>query len=290
MKIPQLAGVIVTSMVIILVVVSVLIPIIQESDTTTYVESENTGQDYLMSKGDATYSVTVTVTSVGDSSATYSIGSESKTITGEDTVVWIWDNGIATLRATGAIVATKNVAANAMSLTTANDYFEFNGAGTFTVKKNVGEDNESSRTSPYTWAMHPDASGEWGAFTMDFNASKASSFYVVSTNTNFLSSSVGYGTVGNMTLLVGHSTEAATFDVTYTDKGVYNTVSGCTVSQTVNSSSVTVAPFVFIAPMDYTSGTSDGGIVNTLLGIVPVLIIVGIVMAVVGVYFKGRDY
>lgn len=287
MKIPQLAGVIVTSMVIILVVVSVLIPIINNNDNVTYIESDNENYEYLMSKGDGTYAAKITLTTIGTGSATYTIGSTTKTVSGDDTLAWISDNAIVYCTSSLMKVVSANVSATAKNLDAEGDYVEFS-AGTMSAVTDPGTASANTRTSPYTWVLYPDTAGEWAWFAGNFNVSKATSFYSVYMGT--AAGAVGYGTATSMSQLVGHSSVSSTYNISSTEASTYYSVTGVTITY-VGNATATAAAVGSIAPLEYYSGTEgNNDIVQMLLGIVPVLIIVGIIMAVVGVYFKGRDY
>jgi hypothetical protein len=294
MKVSQLAGVIVTSMVVILIVVSVLIPIINNNDNISYIESDNENYDYLMGKGDATYGARIILTAVGDGSATYTVGASgastgtTMTVSGDDVRVWFCDNAIVYCTSSLMKVVSANVTATARNLSAAGDYVDFNGAGSMVAVSNPGQENENTRTSPYTWVLHPDTGGSWAFFAGSFNISKAASMYAIYMGN--AAGVVGYGTATSVSQLVGNSSVTSTYTVSSTEASTYYSVSGVTITY-VGSATATASALGVVAPLEYNSGTEGGAdMVQMLLGIVPILIIVGVVMAVVGVYFKGRDY
>lgn len=294
MKLNALAGAIVTSMVIILVVVSVLIPIVNNDESTVYVESENENYEYLMAKGDATYGARITLTTIGEGSATYTIGASgastgtTKTLTGDDTLVWMCDNAVVICSSTMAKVLSANVTATMRNLDAEGDYVDFGGAGSMSSVTDPGTEGANTRTSPYTWVLYPDTSGTWAFFSGNFNLSNAGNMYALYASAS--AAVVGYGTATSMSQLVGHSSVSSTYEISKTASDTYNTITGVTVTYT-GGSVVTAAAVGCVAPLEYTSGTEgNDDIVKTLLNIVPILIIVGIIMAVVGFYMRGRDY
>lgn len=295
MKMESFAGIAVTAMIIILMVVSVLVPMIQNTDTTTYVDSDNEGYAYKMSMGDGTYSGRITIASIGEGSVTYTIGAAgsstgtSKILSGDQTLTWLCDNSIVTATSTVLHVINTNVGAGGWNLDAAGDFVEWN-AGTMTATHDPGTEGEGSRTSPYTWVLHEDANGSFAWFDGSFNISKAVKAYAIWWGNNGLNAVAGYGTASNMYQVVGASSVSSTWTVAYSEEGTYNAVTGATVTY-VGSSTVSGSALGFIAPISYTSGTDgNGSIVTTLLDIIPILIIVGIILAIVGLYFRGRDY
>lgn len=291
MKMESFAGIAVTSMVIILMVVSVLVPMIQNTDTTTYVESDNEGFAYKMTRSDGTYDRRITLTTVGESSATYTIGASgtstgtTKTISGDDNLTWISDNTILTLTSAGMHVLNANVGNVAWNATSAGDYAEYT-AGSMKIVRSPGE-NQTQRTSPYTWVMAPDDNGSWAWFDGSFNASKATKMYAVWWSSSGANATAGFGTATSMAKAVAATGVTAAWTVDYSDEGTYYAVNGATV--TYNSTSGSALGFA--APISYTSGTDGtGSIVTDLLNIIPILIIVGIILAIVGLYLSRRDY
>lgn len=291
MQLTKIMGAAVTSLVIILVVVSVLVPILQESDNTTYVDSQNQGQVYKMDKADSTYDARLTLVSFAESEpykSTWTLGAAGTTtgdtieLSGDDTMLWYSDKSIVYITATTGYVWNLNTNENGAAFHTGASpitYVEWS-QGTMTAKTENG-----GRTSSYTWVMAPDDTGDWGFFDGTVNVSNASKIYVPSISNN--KGTVGFGTVGDIDPLVYNANVTATYTATYTEHEYYNTVTAT--ASTYGETSIT--PIGVVAPMEYVSGT-DGttSMVDTLLGLTPLLIIVGLIVSLVGLVVTRRDY
>lgn len=200
-------------------------------------------------------------------------------------MTWISDNSIVTLTSTGIRVLSANVTNVSWIATGAGDYVEY-AAGSMKIVRSPG-DGETQRSSPYTWVMAPDDNGSWAWFDGAFNASKATKMYAVYWSSSGANAAAGYGTATSMSKIVAATGVTTAWTVDYSDEGTYYAVNGATVAYNSTSGSA----LGFAAPIAYTSGTDGtGSIVTDLLNIIPILIIVGIILAIVGLYLRGRDY
>lgn len=278
---------IVTVTMVLILVVAVVIPIIgqQSESVLEYDTAENT-PDYKMSKGNSSYSIVITPVSSTDSTATFSIGGTSKTFSGDESMVFLWNNGGVYLSATASRAWTANVSATPWVFAFTDDAVAgCTGVtiadGTVTLTNAGG----SSRTSSYSWILHPDDSGELGFFSGAFNVTAGESFYTVYFGNS--NAAVGYGTVDSMSQLVAYSGVTTSYTVTSTASDTYDAVTS--VAMTYNSGSV--SPVGCIADVDYNESVKESptNIVSDLVNIVPIVLVVGVIIMAIGYFVARRD-
>lgn len=197
--------------------------------------------------------------------------------------VFIWDNGLLLLNR-GDMQSTLMNVSNITWLQGAGDSITFNGAGQITATK-----GESTRTSTYTWVIAPDEEGDLGYFA-DYGCNVSTgtgTLYAVTHNNG--RNAVGFGTLSSMQTLIGSASYTWTVDTEVPEgeepSEYYKTVSGVTVVSG-NSESARGC----IADIAYTDGVvSSHGMTQTLLNILPIVLIVVLIMAVVGVVTSRND-
>ena len=277
---------IMTVLTVVILTMAVVIPIIeqQEESTKEYNVAQNS-PDYKMTKGNSSYSTTIAVVSSTESSYTFSIGGTNHTFTGDDSMMWICNNGGIYLTATGGKVWNANVSATMQNFAASSDA----EAGTISVTFSDGSMRTqtaqgSSRTSPYSWVLYPDDSGTLGFYSGAFNITAGDSFYVAFFDNAH--AAVGYGTTSSLRTLVIASGVSATFTANATASDTYDAVTS--VSMTYQGSSAT--PVGCIADVDYNESVKEDGssIVGSLVAIVPVILIVCVILMAVN-YLYRRD-
>lgn len=282
-------GVILTAVVVALLVVTVVIPITQTSSNVSYETADNTGYDYLMSKGSSSYSTTITYVSAG----TFTVGGESLALSEGQSRVWVSDAGIIYLsssssyallmgRSGGSVAATSFGSSEG---TLASVTFS---AGTMTADMVSG----SQITQTYTYVMHPDASGDWAFFSGNaFRISEGGHFYSVGLAQ--LRLAAGYGTADSMSQAVSRTGYSTTWTVASTAQETYSAVSGVTVVATDVSETPRVDMDVIgsIAPVEYNSAVAQDSITitDTMVSIIPLILIVGVIVMAVSYIVRRND-
>ena len=289
MNMTKLASMMMTVLCVVILTMAVVIPVIdqQEESIKEYNTANNAGYEYLMSKGTSSYSETITFVSASSGTSNWTIGGESVSITGDDSMVWVCDTAIVYLNGTGGtFMSTARTSAAAVAFhtgTTTVTSVVFS-AGTVTATLS----SEGTIASTYSYVMYPDTSGKWGFFAADtaFRASNSTEFYVVYASLSGLRSIAGYGTAGDIDPAVVHSSLTATFSATYTEQETYDAISA--VSATLGGSSV--SPIGSIAPLEYNASEkeTDQSLTAMLVGIIPLILIVAVLLMAVS-YLARRD-
>lgn len=289
MKMQSIYGVILTAVVVTLLVVTVIIPISQTSSNVSYETADNTGYDYLMSKGTSSYSATFEYVSAG----TLKVNGTNVTVTGDDTRAWVSDGGIIYLTASGAQVMnvgrTGSVASMAFGSETAQVATASFSAGTFTTTLGSG----TAFTHAYSYVLYPDTNGDWGYFSGNaFRISEGAHFYALGTATLRLAS--GYGTATSMSQAASMAGYPTTWTVTSTAQETYSAVSGVTATAADTSQSNpqnTVTVVGSIAPVEYNAAVQQDSITitDTIVSIIPVVLIVGVIVMAVSYVIRRND-
>lgn len=290
MKLTSIASMMMTVLCVVILTMAVVIPVIdqQEESIKEYNTADNSGQEFLMSKGTSSYAETINFVSASEGTSNWTIGGESVAVTGTDFYVWVCDTAIIYINGTGGtFMSTERASAGAISFHTGTTTVESVSFAAGTVTATLSSD--STIASAYTWVMYPDDSGDWGFFAPDsaFRASTNAEFYVVYANLAGLRSIAGYGTAGDIDPEVVHSSLTATFSATYTAQDTYDAVSA--VSATIGGSSVT--PTGSIAPIEYNASEkeTDQSLTAMLVGIIPLILIVAVLLMAVSYIASRRD-
>lgn len=286
MKIQKMTSMILTVTVVLLLTVAVIVPIIgqQSESVKEYNTTANTGYDYLMGKGGSSYSSTIEYVSAG----TYTVDGTTLTLTDDDVRVWVSDGGIIYLTATGGEVMSSGRSAVGSILFGDGDGKATTVAfssGTMTVTLT----SSSTITSTYHTVLYPDDAGKWAFFSGAFRVSIGQDFYGVGHGT--LRDVAGVGTASDMDQLAANHGCTTAWTVTATAQEFYNAVSSVSVTLTDTSSNPQTATAIgCIAPLDYNSSLKESGanIVGDLTGIIPLVLIVGVIIMAVG-YVARRD-
>lgn len=279
------------AMIAAMLLLTVIMPVIQSTTVSyTYGDNEPT---YKMAQYDMTYNLRIDYTSytaeTTTSVYTLTVGEETSTLTltADDPIqVYVWDNGVVMLSNSYFYATLANVSGILWSLST-GDHVTWNGAGSVVAAK-----GESTRTSAYTFVIAPtddadkNATLGWYATGTSFNISKGGTMYVVAHGGSGRDI-VGIGTIDAMRTLVGTATYDYSVTLDETEPSTYyDAVSGVTI--TYNDTSYNYRGS--IADLEYTNGTANAsGMAQMLLNILPIVLLVVLIMAVVGLVTSRND-
>lgn len=284
--------------VVLIVIVSVAVPIISQMESGVSEHSNNTTQSYAM---DDETETTVTVECVSTSS--YKINNKTYTLTAESATLWVVADSVwMQMRSVGCnIFGVSGFNNITMS---AGDIMTFS-AGSWAY------DGANSRTGSYTTLLYPADKGPLGMFTapvwIDDDATwyafcnipiandsdgKARQIFALTSTTgstttiiadSIYTTGVGYdqNIAGTLTVspnATGKSTTAAT------------QYSGATWTYTPTSGDpITSSRAFIVAPITYTTLVGSETPVGAMISIIPILMIVGLIVAVIALFLRRSE-
>lgn len=291
MNINNVTGIILTAVVVVLLVGVVVLPTIDLSNDTQYEDKDNTGYDYKMARTTgSSYSLSIAAnTEAGQGH--YTIDGQSVTLTGSDSRLYLFDNGGIYITATDNWIWTANTNQSCTK-------FNFTGApgsgglvnsivfasGTATTTMST----DATRTSEYTWVIHPDASGTLGFFrSAGYSVNSGENFYAFfasGTDATGKYAALGLGSGQSMTKLIGTS-GSTTFSVDSVLVGHAYEVSGVSISYAGSS----VATTGYIAPLTYEGIVDQEATpLQMIVSVIPIVLIVSVIIMAIG-YTVRRD-
>ena len=164
--------------------------------------------------------------------------------------------------------------------------------GTLTITR-ATPGSEFSYTSPYSWVLCPNDTGDYVAYPISDLSTK--SVYVDNTSEIYLSGTtaqsgwLAHGTLNNIevdfNVYSGAVSTPGSITVTYEDAFYGATCKVLSVSKT---GSMATIDYIFV-PIDYHALTQNNSVISVLLSILPLLLMIVPVMIVARLVVNGRD-
>ena len=281
----------VSLVVIVLVVSTVALPVVQDSQYSVTDKAMNANERYTISSPSETYTIEVI-----DGALSFNGVDPDEILTGESgTAYIIWDSGsIEYYKSAGSWTTLGTIYVYSENDGFfANQYIKkvvcSNGTITATTSANV------DYTYSYTFLMCPDVNGEYGSYnradltTESIYADSSSTIYIYDgyyTHTMLIAK----GTYDDINVIIA----CANSEVTTDDVSVsfVTTPTDLNLSNKLDSISVTgqtVRNLEIFIPIEYTTITENNSVIYTLLAIIPLLLMIIPVMIVARLVVNGRD-